>query len=63
MNTFEFIKGKQFFSTYASQVTNWRYKMAGKDGHGKPIEFTPHDKNLIKAGVKKMAKDIEKATP
>lgn len=53
----KYISAKHFFSDYASEVKNFTHKMRGKDGNGKPIDFSAEDKKLITSGLKKMVAD------
>lgn len=55
---FSLVVAKAFFEKYCPKVTNVKHKLRGKDGNGNPIDFSPEDKNAIKAGVAKMAKDL-----
>ena len=58
MNIFKYIVAKAFFKEYAPDVTNYNNKLAGKNRHGTKIDFTPEDQKLIKAGLKKLFKDL-----
>ena len=53
-----YIKAVNFFPTYAPSVKDWRKKMTGKNGRGNPVSFSPADNAAIKAGLKKLFKDI-----
>lgn len=55
---FQYIAAKYFFPDYAPEVKNYTHKMRGLDGNGKEIEFTAEDKKAVKAGIKKMAKEL-----
>jgi hypothetical protein len=50
----KYISAKHFFADYCTEVKNFTHKMRGKDGNGNPIEFSPDDKKLIAACLKKM---------
>jgi hypothetical protein len=58
---FELVPARQFFSRYAPNVKRFYQKMRGIDGNGKPIDFSPQDKEDIKAGIKLMSKDLKRA--
>lgn len=55
---FTYIKAEKFFPKYANTVTNWRHKLAGKNGRGAPLSFTEEDNKAIQKGIKKLFKDI-----
>ena len=55
---FNYIKAAAFFPTYAPGVKDWRKKMTGKNGRGNPVSFSQADNTAIKAGLKKLFKDI-----
>ena len=58
---FNYIKAAKFFPDYAPGVKDWKKKMTGRNGRGNPVTFSDQDKNEIKAGVKKLCKDLIKA--
>jgi hypothetical protein len=53
----KYISAKNFFEDYCKLVKNYKHKMRGKDGNGKPIDFTEEDKKAILISIKKMAED------
>jgi len=55
---FQYISAKSFFQDYAPEVKNYTHKMRGVDGNGKEIEFTKDDKKAIRAGIRKMSKEL-----
>ncbi len=55
---FKFIKGASFFPAYAPHVKDWKKKMSGKNGRGKPASFNDQDNRQIKRGIKKLFKDL-----
>jgi len=55
-----YIKGSNFFPKYAPQVKNWKKKMSGLNGKGKPIEFNHSDTEQIKKGLKQLILDLTK---
>jgi hypothetical protein len=54
----KYLSANHFFRDYCSEVKNFTHKMRGKNGNGKPIEFSADDKKLIVAGLKKMTADF-----
>jgi len=54
------LNARVFFTLYCPQVGNYTHKMRGRDGHGRPLQFTPEDKQLIAAALKQMAAEISK---
>lgn len=56
---FKYIVAKYFFPKYAPKVKNWKNKMAGYSGRGKPIEFTEEDNKQIQSGLKQLFKDLK----
>jgi hypothetical protein len=59
MKEFEFIKAAKFFPVYAPNVKNYNQKLSGKNTRGNPLDFTLQDKKEIKAGMKRLFKDLE----
>lgn len=57
---FELVKASKFFERYATGVSNYKHKLRGIDGNGKPIEFSKDDKKVIVKGLKEMFKDLFK---
>jgi len=57
---FNYIKAAKFFPKYAHGVKDWKKKMTGKNGRGNPVTFSDQDKKEIKAGVKKLCKELSK---
>jgi len=55
-----YIKAANFYAKYAPSVKDWKHKLSGKNGRGNPIDFTDGDKKEIKAGVKKLCKELSK---
>ena len=51
-------KAKYFFTHYAPGVKGWNHKLSGKNSKGTAIEFTHEDRKLIRAGLKKLFKDL-----
>lgn len=51
MVAFKYIKAAQFFPRYAPKVKDWRHKVSGKNGKGKPVTFTDKDKEEIHEGL------------
>jgi hypothetical protein len=56
----KYIKADQFFPTYCPDITNYKRKISGKNGRGNPIEFTLAEKKMIKGGLKKLFRDLNK---
>lgn len=54
------INANYFFENYV-EIKNWKHKLRGTDGNGKPIEFNKDEKRQIKAGLKKMFADCIKS--
>lgn len=54
----KYLSAKNFFTDYAKAVKNYKHKMRGVDGNQKAIDFTPADKKEIKAGLKRLFKDL-----
>ena len=54
------INANYFFANYVD-IKNWKHKLRGVDGNGKPIEFNAAEKRCIKAGLKKMFADCIKS--
>lgn len=52
---FKYIKAAQFFPAYAPGVKNWKHKLRGVDGNGKPISFTEADRENIRKSITYMA--------
>jgi hypothetical protein len=56
----KFIKADQFFPKYCQEVKNYKQKIAGKNSNGNPLDFNAQEKKQIKAGLKKLFKDLTK---
>lgn len=56
---FKFIKADQFFPAYCPGVKNYKRKISGKSGRGNSLEFSPEENKHIKAGLKKLFKDLK----
>lgn len=46
------MRAAKFFPAFAPGVVNWKHKLSGKNGKGKPYDFSEADRDLIEAGVK-----------
>lgn len=53
------VSAKTFFPKY-TRIKSYTHKMRGKNGVGKPVDFTHQDIVQIKKGVVKMTNDILK---
>lgn len=56
---FKYIKADQFFPAYCPEIKNYKRKISGKSGRGGNLEFTPGENKQIKAGLKKLFKDLQ----
>jgi len=52
------IVAKFFFEVYAPGIKNFKHKLRGVDGNKKPIDFNDAEKSQIRAGLKKLFKDL-----
>jgi hypothetical protein len=59
LKAFEYVKAYLFFPKYCPGITNWKNKMAGKNGRGNPLGFTDAEKGKIRRGLKQLAKDTQ----
>jgi len=59
MIIFHYIKAAKFFPDYCPNIKDWKKKMTGKNGRGNPMEFSTKELKEIKAGLKKLFKDIQ----
>lgn len=50
----DYINAKRFFENYCPEVKNYKHKIRGYSGRGKPISFTDEDKKLIRKALKEM---------
>ena len=55
-----YIVAKYFFFAYCPSVSNYSHKLRGKDGNGKPIDFSVSDKQKICAALDCMVADIKR---
>jgi len=62
LQAFEFVKAYFFFPKYCPGIKNYKNKMAGRNGKGRPLTFTQEDLAKINAGLWKLVKDTEKRT-
>ncbi len=51
MQILKYINASAIFPDYAPTVKNWKNKMAGKSGRGKPLSFSESDTAAIEAGL------------
>jgi hypothetical protein len=58
-DVFKYIVASHFFRKYAPEVKNYNNKLAGKNRHGNPLDFTEGDKKTIRAGLKQLFKDLK----
>ena len=57
---FRLVPARPFFLKYCSQITRFYQKSRGVDGNGKKIDFTPEEKQMIRAGIDKLCEDLKK---
>ena len=57
---FHYLKAVNFFADYAKDVTNFKHKIRGANGKGKPLTFTDEERKFIVKAVYKMLEDFEK---
>lgn len=61
-NIFDYVNATTFLPTFCGiPITSMtRHKLRGKNGNGKPVDFTPEEKQKILAGVEKFYKRFAK---
>lgn len=53
-----YIKADKFFPEYCPEIKSYKHKIRGKNGRNNPVEFSKDELKQIKAGLRRLFKDI-----